>query len=302
MLAVGLFCSQLIGDSPITAKAIESALSLDKAGFFDNDIYYAYYGTLAAYQHQGPVWQNWREQMHEAYLGSQAADGSWMAAGPHANQMGPLIGTALVTLCLEAHYRYTPLYGLGYEPDPEGQGLSEGVANLASLPSAPMFRHAKHLETLSSPADDRSPVVTDHGDFLYFASTREGGFGGSDIYRSRVSGRQPGAPENLGQEINSAANESDPALRMAGFHLLINSDRDGNGHALYSAKSRRVERLHDYSKMPAPDWLLANIGWVIGLVVTLALFARLCLRALRAGRPALNDPKKSQALTKGTAG
>lgn len=301
LLAVGLFCSQLTGDSPITAKAVESATSLEKTGFLANDIYYAYYGTLAAYQHQGPVWHNWREAMHKAYIESQAADGSWTAAGPHANSMGPLIGTALVTLCLEAHYRYTPLYGLGYEPDPDAQGLTDGVTNLAALPTEPHFRHAKHLEGLSSSADDRGPVVTEHGDFLYFASTRPGGFGGSDIYRSRISGRAPGAPKNLGPEINSAANESDPAVRMAGFHLLINSDRDGNGYSLYSAKSRRVERLHDYSKMPDSNWLVENIFWVIGFLVALILFVWLCLRALKAGRPPLDGAEKSEPLTGGAA-
>jgi hypothetical protein len=297
--AVGFFCSQLTGASANAAKAYESALGLDKAGFLVSDIYYAYYGTVAAYQHQGPVWRKWMETMHKAFIETQAEDGSWIPAGPHAKSMGPIIGTALTSLCLEAHYRYTPLYGLGYEPDPAGP--AENVANLASLPSEPGFRHAKHLSVLSSPGDDRGPVVTEHGDFLYFASTRKGGFGGSDIYRSRVSGGTPTAPENLGEEINSKANESDPAIRMAGFHLLVNSDREGNGHALYSAKSRRVERLHDYSKMPSTSWLVANIGWIIGLVVAIALFAWLCLRARKAGKPPLDGVDNNETLSGGVA-
>lgn len=299
MHAVGFFCSQLTGASANAPKAFESSLGLGKTGFLVSDIYYAYYGTVAAYQHQGPVWRKWMENMHRTFIEMQAEDGSWMPSGSHASSMGPLIGTALTTLCLEAHYRYTPLYGLGYEPDPAGP--SEKVANLASLPSEPHFRHAKHLKALSSPADDRGPVVTDHGDFLYFASKREGGFGGSDVYRSRVSGEVPGAVENLGSEINSEANESDPAIRMAGFHLLVNSDRGGNGHALYSAKSRRVERSHDYSKMPSLTWLRANIGWIIGLVVSLVLFAWLCLRALKSGKPPRNNSDQNETLSGGVA-
>jgi hypothetical protein len=299
MQAVGFFCSQLTGASANAAKAFESALSLDKSGFQVSDLYTAYYGTLAAYQHQGPVWRKWMANMHKTFIETQAGDGSWTASGPHASAMGPLIGTALVTLCLEAHYRYTPLYGLGYEPDPKGP--SEGVANLASLPAEPHFRHAKYLEVLSSRADDRGPVVTEHGDFLYFASSRPGGFGGSDIYRTRISGEEPTAPKNLGPEINSTANESDPAVRMAGFHLLVNSDRDGNGHSLFSAKSRRVERKHDYAKMPGGDWLVANIGWLIGLFAALVLFAWLCLRALRAGRLPLDGAEKSEPFTGGAA-
>lgn len=299
MHAVGFFCSQLTGASANAAKAYESALSLDKAGFQIGDIYYAYYGTVAAYQHQGPTWRKWMETMHKAFIAEQAEDGSWTLGGQYAASMGPIISTALTTLCLEAHYRYTPLYGLGYEPDPAGP--ADNVANLASLPSEPGFRHAKHLSALSSPGDDRGPVVTEHGDFLYFASTREGGFGGSDIYRSRVSGGTPTVPENLGEEINSKANESDPAIRMAGFHLLVNSDRDGNGHAVFSAKSRRVERLHDYSKMPSTSWLVANIGWIIGFVVAIALFAWLCLRARKAGKPPLDGVDNNETLSGGVA-
>jgi len=300
MHAVGFFCSQLTGASPNAGKAFESALGLDKTGFQSTDIYYAYYGTLAAYQHQGPVWRQWRANMQKAFLETQAVDGSWMANGPHSNQMGPLIGTALTTLCLEAHYRYTPLYGLGYEPDPRGP--TEGVANLASLPAEPHFRHAKHLSTLSSPGDDRAPVVTTHGDFLYFASTRPGGFGGFDIYRSRVSGSSPTVPQNLGSEINTSANESDPAVRMVGFHLLLNSDREGNGYALYSAKSRRVVRMHDYSKMPNSDWLLANAGWMIGFLASGALFVWLSLRAWKAGRVPLDGAHKNEPLPGEVAG
>jgi hypothetical protein len=300
LLAVGFFCSQLTGASANSPKAFESAFSLDKAAFQASDIYYSYYGTLAAYQQQGPVWRKWMEQMQKTFIETQAADGSWMPGGPHASSMGPLIGTALTTLCLEAHYRYTPLYGLGYEPDP--QGPAEGVDDLASLPPEPHFRHAKYLKGLSSPADDRGPVVTDHGDFMYFASAREGGLGGSDIYRSRVSGDAPTAPENLGPEINSEGDESDPAVRMEGFHLLLNSDRGGNKDELFSAKSRRVERKHDYSKMPGGTWLMANIGLLIGLVVAFALFVWLCLRARKAGRVVSSDKmEESEPLTGGAA-
>ncbi|MDE0822070.1 MAG: hypothetical protein OSA95_13180, partial [Opitutales bacterium] len=167
MNAVGFFCAQLNGASANAAKAFESSLILDGAGFQLNDIYYVYYGTLAAYQHQGPVWKKWTEKMHGEFLKAQAEDGSWQFGGPHASAMGKFIGTALVSLCLEAHYRYTPLYGLGFEPDPSA-GPNPNIIEGDALPRTPIFRHAKHLALISSPADDSAPVVTDHGDFLYF--------------------------------------------------------------------------------------------------------------------------------------
>ena len=166
MNAVGFFCAQLTRSSANAAKAFESALILEGAGFQLADIYYAYYGTLAAYQHQGPVWRKWIKQMQAEYLKAQAPDGSWQLSGPHTGAMGQVIITSLVTLCLEAHYRYTPLYGLGFEPDPAGPSLD--VIEGDALPATPIFRHAKHLPVLSSPNNDSAPVITDHGDFLYF--------------------------------------------------------------------------------------------------------------------------------------
>ncbi|NIP94786.1 MAG: hypothetical protein GWO24_15605 [Akkermansiaceae bacterium] len=196
--------------------------------------------------------------------------------------MGRVIGTALVTLCLEAHYRYTPLYGLGWDPDENGP--TGASMNQDQLPETPLYRHARHLAVLSSPAEDTSPVVTDHGDFLYFASSRDGGLGGSDLYRSRVSGPEPGAPQNLGPEINSGNNETNPAVRNAGFQLLFNSDRADNAGGLYSARSKRVVRRYDYSKMPSLGWLASNFGWLVALGGALTGCLWLSWRALAAGR------------------
>ena len=110
----------------------------------------------------------------------------------------------------------------------------------SNCPRCPFSEWPSTFPLLSSPGMDGAPVVTDHGDFLYFASTREEGFGGSDVYRSRLIGGEPVKPYNLGEEINGPANETHPAVRMAGFHLLFNSDRNGNPYDLYQAKSKRV--------------------------------------------------------------
>ena len=279
MDAVGFFCAQLNGASANAAKAFESSLILNSTGFKLADVYYAYYGTVAAYQHQGPLWREWKTKMHAEFLKAQAEDGSWAPTGSHAAGMGTVIGTALVSLCLEAHYRYSPLYGLGFEPDPAGP--NPNVVDGEALPKTPMFRHAKHLPALSSPTDDTAPVITDHGDFMYFTSRRAGGLGGSDIYLSRVSGEAPTAPANLGPEVNSAGDETDPAVRMAGFHLLFNSTRDGGTAGLFSAKSQRVVRQFDYAKRPSGEWLRSNAGWLAAAALALVAFLYLAFRALR---------------------
>jgi hypothetical protein len=283
MNAVGYFCSLLTGDSPNDATAFESARILGESGVKDDDLYYLYYGTVAAYQNQGPLWREWREKMQPKLIGAQDGDGSWRAGGNHGGQMGKVIGTALTVLCLEAHYRYTPLYGLGYEPDPETPDARPLDYNL--LPPSPHFRQGKYLEAFNSPGDDNAPVVTDHGDFLYFASKREGGYGGSDLYRARIGGTIASAPANLGEQINSAADETDPAVRMAGFQLLFNSDREGKTGALYSAGSRRIERRYDYLKLPSFGWIFRNLHWILLFAGTTTACVWLTRRALRSNPP-----------------
>jgi len=292
MNAVGFFCAQLLGASSNAAKAFESSLILDKQGFNLNDVYYVYYGTLASYQHQGPTWRKWMKNMQAQFLKAQAEDGSWQLGGGHGGSMGKGVVTALVTLCLEAHYRYTPLYGLGFEPD--SAGPSPDVLEGEQLPKVPIFRMAKHLPALGSPGKDSAPVITDHGDFLYFASTREEGFGGSDLYRSRLVRGIAKSPVNLGEEINGESNETHPAVRMAGFHLLFNSDREkGDAFGLFHAKSKRVIRRYDYSKTPTSNWYGRNTELLVALLLSAALLVYVYLKAFRKPSPEEDEPEEA---------
>ena len=279
MNAVGFFCRQLLGLSNSSKLAAEASGIIDKQGLNSDDLYYAYYGTLASYQQQGPAWRRWLEAMREKFVAAQDEDGSWVAKGPHGGAMGTVVATALAALSLEAHYRYTPLYGLGFEPSPTGP-LSEqdGLLTGSAIPDTPLFRHAQQIAALSSPADDVDPVLTDHGDFIYFASSRAGGQGGKDLFRARFKRPQgaekggrpiPEAPENLGPEINSAGDETAPAVRMAGFNLLFNSSRDEQPNQLYGALSKRVERRYDYSRMPSGAWVSGNLSMVLAFSLAL---------------------------------
>jgi len=296
MNAVGFFCRQLLGLSNSSELAAEASGIIDRRGLDINDLYYAYYGTLASYQQQGPAWRRWLEAMRDKFVAAQNEDGSWVAAGPHGGAMGTIVATALAALSLEAHYRYTPLYGLGFEPSPDGPiSEQDGLLTGEQIPDTPLFRHAQQLEGLSSGQDDVDPVITDHGDFIYFASSRIGGQGGQDIFRARFKRPQgvdkggrpvPDTPENLGPEINSSADETAPAVRMAGFNLIFNSSRDQQPDQLYGAMSKRVERRYDYSRVPGGDWVRGN------LVVVSAFFVALVVLVV-SGWFALRKPKLS---------
>jgi hypothetical protein len=69
-------------------------------------------------------------------------------------------------------------------------------------------------EPINSPFDDVSPMLTIDGHRMYFASNRPGGLGGNDIYVSRRHNKRDdrawGVPGNLGEGVNTSANEAGP--------------------------------------------------------------------------------------------
>ena len=85
------------------------------------DSYYLYYGTLALYQHQGPLWETWNEHLKETVpllqkkTGSKT--GSWDASYGLAGNGGRVASTALTTLSLEVYYRILPIYGFRGDED-----------------------------------------------------------------------------------------------------------------------------------------------------------------------------------------
>ena len=78
--------------------------------------------------------------------------------------------------------------------------------------------------------ESKQPSVSPGGDTLYFASDRPGGYGHFDIWMSVDAGNnQWGAPVNLGNTINTKANDIAPAVTALSSVLFFSSD----GHPGY---------------------------------------------------------------------
>ena len=79
------------------------------------DFYYVYYGTLALYQHQGPIWKDWNENLKTNLIGLQGrtgdGKGSWDPGSGHGAAGGRVVSTTLGVLSLEVYYRILPMYG-----------------------------------------------------------------------------------------------------------------------------------------------------------------------------------------------
>jgi hypothetical protein len=118
MMAVGMFCRQLQKFAPGHDRMKETATWLRTrhlGGGGGMDTYYLYYTTLALYQHQGEVWEEWNKRMKEIVppLQIKTGDdaGSWNPSGQHGGAMGRAVMTGMATLSLEVYYRYLPMYG-----------------------------------------------------------------------------------------------------------------------------------------------------------------------------------------------
>lgn len=68
------------------------------------------------------------------------------------------------------------------------------------------------FEHNSENASTGHPSISKDGQKLYFASNREGGIGGTDLWVSEKSGDKWTAPKNLGPEVNTPGNESFPFI------------------------------------------------------------------------------------------
>ncbi|MDA1005341.1 MAG: hypothetical protein O3A87_02510, partial [Verrucomicrobia bacterium] len=110
------------------------------------------------------------------------------------------------------------------------------------------WSHPEPLSAINSPANDRGPAFSPDGRYLYFASDREGGEGGSDLYVARWDLNNWTGPVALGAPLNTAADEFGPAPSADGSRLYFSSNRDGNGEDIFVAQA-----VEPPAAEPAPD-------------------------------------------------
>jgi outer membrane protein OmpA-like peptidoglycan-associated protein/Tol biopolymer transport system component len=88
----------------------------------------------------------------------------------------------------------------------------------------------ENLGRINSDSWDTGPSLSPDKRDLYFASSRPGGYGGSDIYVThRMSNGRWSEPENLGPEVNTIGDEAYPFMHADNQTLYFTS----NGHLGY---------------------------------------------------------------------
>jgi len=123
LTAVGLFCRFFLGQDPREQSVMKASAKLlntlppvwdEQAGSIDH--YYWYYATYALFQMGGSEWRRWQRAVEKVVPEHQHQQesqknlyGSWDPVGAWGEDGGRVYSTAILTLTMQANYRYTPL-------------------------------------------------------------------------------------------------------------------------------------------------------------------------------------------------
>jgi len=108
------------------------------------------------------------------------------------------------------------------------------------------YSASSKVTVLNSDSDDKCPFI--FRKLMVFASNRPGGFGGYDLYYSKFSNGNWGAPVNFGPEINTSSDEYRPVMggdeEFTNTFMLFSSNRPGGkgGFDLYFTGIENLSR------------------------------------------------------------
>jgi outer membrane protein OmpA-like peptidoglycan-associated protein/tetratricopeptide (TPR) repeat protein len=102
---------------------------------------------------------------------------------------------------------------------------------------------------------ESQPSISADGRTLYFVSNRKGGYGGYDIWKSTLTDKGWGEPENLGPNINTQFDEQSPFIHPDDSTLYFCS----NGWPGLGGKDLFMSRLGKDGKWGKPE----NLGYPI---------------------------------------
>lgn len=127
--------------------------------------------------------------------------------------------------------------------DPEGPRTSEIYVSTRS--SAKWGKGTRASIVKDSVTALGHPSVSPDGKYLYYVSDAVGGFGGKDIFRSRLVGSDFGPMENLGPEINTSGDEMFPYVRdSVTLYFASNGHPGMGGLDLFKATQDSTGKWH----------------------------------------------------------
>jgi len=163
-----------------------------------------------------------QERMNEDFYISRKNGESWSKAIPLPGGVNTPSNEGTVSVSADGKYIF-------YTACNRRDGLGSCDIYMSILQADGTFSEARNLKyPLNSGAWESQPSISPDGRTLYFASNREGGYGGIDIWKSEWTGNGFGQPINLGPNVNTELDDQAP---------FIHAD----GKTLYYSSSGRVE-------------------------------------------------------------
>jgi tetratricopeptide (TPR) repeat protein len=93
------------------------------------------------------------------------------------------------------------------------EGLGKGNIFISKLDAKGMYGKPEKLDAkINSGGDEIAASISADGNTLFFASSRKGGVGGTDIYICKKIGKKWSDPKNAGPEINTSYDEDFPNI------------------------------------------------------------------------------------------
>lgn len=131
---------------------------------------------------------------------------------------------------------HAPIFGARSEDGvwsrPRGLG---GLDLYRSIPDESQYRAVENLgESINTAFNDHDPFIAPDESYLLPCSDRPGGYGRNDLFVAfRVLDGSWARPVNLGEGINTAADETRPYVTPDGKLLFFNSNRSGSQDILW---------------------------------------------------------------------
>ena len=104
------------------------------------------------------------------------------------------------------------------------EGLGKGNIYISKLDVQGVYGKPEKLDAkINAAGDEIAASISSDGNTLYFASSRKGGMGGTDIYICKKLGKKWSEPMNVGKEINTPYDEDFPNISPDGKILYFSS-------------------------------------------------------------------------------
>ena len=194
----------------------------------------------------------------KSFFFSRSNNGQWdiyVSRHNGARWSNPILASFSDSKFSEADPAFSPdgkLYFISNRPKQLGDSLSDFDIWFIEPIDTGAWTEPENFARINSDSAEYYISFSTNGN-VYFGSSRAGGFGAEDIYRSRLVNGQYSVPENLGPAINSPESDHDPCIWPNEELLIFKSENRGNSYGqadLYVSRS-----------MPANQWTQAvNLG------------------------------------------